>query len=164
MKYTFTLLICLITCFTYGQAVDSLGCTGAVGDMKFSILELPDFQKENGDCWILMDGRNVASSKLGAYGYETIPDPRGVFLRVNDNKLTERRDVDRPIGAVVGSWQADMFRSHAHLYHAGTVPYTTRYTGGDRYLINPGDKWSSSAGGNETRPINMNFHLYIRIN
>jgi hypothetical protein len=173
MKYKF--LICLLMCVISSQAqvLDSLGCSGIVGDLKFSLLELPDFQKENGNCWTLMDGKDVTSSKLGAYGYSTVPDPRGLFLRVNDNRPDgSRTDINRPFGTSTGVFQDDEIRNHRH-----NIPRLTEYIP-NRTGNYHNNQWKNDGGigaeftavdggrygGKETRPKNMNFHLYVRIN
>jgi hypothetical protein len=56
-------------------------CSGAVGDVKYSILNPTQFAQENGDCWVPMDGRNIAGSRLAIIrGVNTVPDVSGVFF------------------------------------------------------------------------------------
>jgi len=55
----------------------------ALGSIQQSILTEAEFQAEMGTTdWVLMDGRNIAGSKLATLkGWTTIPDARGRFLR-----------------------------------------------------------------------------------
>lgn len=78
-----------------------------------------------------------------------LPDLRGEFIRGFD----DGRGADP--GRVFGSWQGDEFRSHNH----GT-PYTQNVVSNTSYGVtmmvgNNNTAWTSSAGGNETRPRNM---------
>lgn len=157
--------------------LDSLGCSGILGDTKHSILQPDDFQSLNGNCWILMEGQNISSSKLGALGFSNLPDPRGYFIRIYDNRQSGRIDIDRNFGVPIGTVQADQFKSH---YHTG------RYKNSNAALEGPDDGpaspnlrgWDTGAsntglqtghptlyaGGSETRPKNITLYLYIRIN
>jgi len=51
----------------YAFSVATVSCSGAVGDVKYSILNPTDFVKENGDCWVPMDGRSLAGSRLAIH-------------------------------------------------------------------------------------------------
>ena len=39
--------------------IQSQTCVGAIGDVKLSILDYPDFIEENGECWVPLDGRKL---------------------------------------------------------------------------------------------------------
>ncbi len=94
--------------------LEILGCKGTVGDVKMSILEPDDFIAENGDCWVLMDGRGINSSDRLAQikGWQNIPDARGSFIRGYDP--TGANDPDRGPNPPVGSFQGDSFGAHTH--------------------------------------------------
>jgi len=183
MKILITFFCCV--CFWslgISQAVDSLGCTGAVGDVKWSVLAPDVFQEVNGNCWILMAGQNIASSKLGRMGFSKVPEGQGMFLRAIDMRTSGRQDPDRLNGTSPGHYQPDEFRSHVH---DGTTDTDTPVDGecasdddgendhayaiGNRHEPRtcPGhghDFTTNSTGGKETRPKNIALYLYIRIN
>lgn len=94
--------------------LEILGCKGTVGDVKMSILDPEDFIAENGDCWVLMDGRGINSSDRLAQikGWQNIPDARGSFIRGYDP--TGANDPDRGPNPPVGSFQGDGFGAHTH--------------------------------------------------
>lgn len=167
MKYIIINIFILSYSFIFAQ-LDSIGCSGIVGDIKHSILQVDDFQALNGECWVLMDGRNISSTKLGALGFDNLPDPRGYFIRIYDNRQTDRIDVDRAFGDAIGEVQQDAFQEHTHAIN--DIGSRTNGSGekwglghlyqGDRY-----NATSSTAGnGTETRPVNITMYLYIRIN
>lgn len=173
------LLSSFILILVFGQLnaqVDSLGCTGALGDAKYSILAIDDFQEVNGDCWVLMEGQNISSSRLGAYGYSEIPDARGYFIRAHDthdHDDPDRVDQDRSTTLPVGSIQMDQFKSHNHNLGAHglmrTYTLNSSATGGfDNTITEPNIRdlplQMPNRGGTETRPKNISLYLYIRIN
>lgn len=114
MKLLATFLCCLYFLSSGYSQVDSSGCVGAVGDAKWSVLRIEDFQQVNGNCWILMDGRNIASSKLGRMGFSNAPNGQGMFLRAIDMRTTNREDVDRPKGVTAGDPQNGKVGPHVH--------------------------------------------------
>ena len=169
-KYSFLLPIILLSTHTiFGQAIDSSGCTGAVGDVKYSILAEVEFQGENGDCWVLMDGRDVTGSHLDTgFSINTLPDVRGYFIRCYDNRQTDRVDVDRSHGESIATVQNDEIKSHDHGIHLRGDPGDT---GGTNKHPAPFKDDASgpyvqtlATGGAETRPKNITLYTYIRIN
>ncbi|WP_230387460.1 phage tail protein [Pseudomonas guariconensis] len=87
-------------------------------------------------------------------GYFRLPDGRGEFLRGWDHG----RGVD--VGRVLGSYQADEFKSHIHTTNnvgaAGSDPDKWLY--GDPGAGNPeagGSVRTNASGGSETRPRNL---------
>jgi hypothetical protein len=163
-------------------------CSGAVGDIKYSILNPSQFAEVNGDCWVPLDGRPMAGSDLLAQitGLNTLPDVGGAFLRAQEFPNSPDRDPGRTSGSQVGTVQADEFKSHNHpITDPGhNHSYTDRYrnttisddandrgVGGtnlDSSSHTTGNRTTgitiNNAGGAETRPVNMNFWVYIRIN
>lgn len=172
MKNTFIILILTgITLTLSAQAVDSTGCTGALGDVKYSMLDEVAFIAENGDCWVMMDGRNVASSNLAQYlPSNTIPDPRGYFLRSYDTRTTGRVDKDRTPTDAVGQPQNDAFEEHQHelTNFDPNGSFLATEGGSTRRIIqhqaNYSGRLTGTAGGSETRPKNISMNIYIRIN
>jgi len=165
MNQLFLILLgCFCSLSLFAQTDPDENCTGAVGDVKYSILDPSKFREVNGDCWVLMDGRNLPTGNtLREMGYANIPDARGVFLRSLDNRTTERLDVDREFGTSVGHYQDDEFKSHHH----GNARDNVSWIGGGSTFTNvtTGGNNQSSAlrGGNETRPKNIIVWTYIRI-
>lgn len=85
-----------------------------------------------------------------AAGYTRLPESRGEFFRGWDNG----RGVD--VGRVLGSLQADQFKSHTHGIKvreaAAGGGFTTLYPNGTQI---PDDSFIQSEGGAETRPRNL---------
>lgn len=119
MKIVYFFLAVFISFSSTFMKNDSEECIGAVGDVKYSILAPAKFQEFNGDCWILMDGRSIASSKLGATGISHVPDGQGVFLRGMDleEDRKDRKDNSREFGDPVGKYVEDALKSHQHEYN-----------------------------------------------
>lgn len=159
-------------------------CSGAVGDIKYSILNPTQFDAENGDCWVPMDGRALATTdKLRQITDMTnVPNGSGLFLRAQEFSGGPDNDPGRTSGTTVGTLQQDDFESHNHTmgnagnhnHNMGTRGFagnglkgadgsfddsdsSTQYAGDHTHPIN-------NTGGNETRPKNLNFWVYIRIN
>lgn len=161
-----------------GQALDSAGCTGAVGDVKYSILDEAAFQAENGPCWVLLDGRDIADTRLSALiGQTSLPDARGYFIRAVDTRTSNRIDKDRNPGQV-GTIQNDTLGQHSHnVANYGLIrisqstdskPKTvanvdTDGAGTEPDVVTTPIKMGSTLG-HETRPKNINLYVYIRIN
>ncbi len=180
------------------NTAQTVACSGAVGDIKYSILNPTEFAAENGACWVPMDGRALATTdKLRIRtGRTSVPDGSGRFLRAQEfpgspNNIDDDRDSNTPIGQA----QGESFRGHNHTgttnndgSHAHTSQPTARadnddndgtglYVGtrengttmGTRDISTSGSDHTHSfttnnTGGNETRPDNLNFWIYIRIN
>ena len=184
-------------------------CSGAVGDVKYSILNPTQFAAVNGECWVPMDGRNMAGSKLaGIIGGISVPDGGGLFIRAQES-ANSTNDPERTSSSTIATLQGDDNKNHNHSLSNATVNVTgntdaggththtltdsymhynaTQGTAGlhSMYLGEPKTKeiTTNSAGshthsinltgnlngntsnsGTETRPKNMNFYIYIRIN
>jgi microcystin-dependent protein len=139
--------------------------------------------------WLMCDGTAyptnqypalfaVIGSSSGASGTMfNVPDCRGLFLRGTDNgrgldpDTASRTAVytGENTGDAVGSYQADQFRSHNHevtAYNGGsftfgygsTDPNAATYGGSGNYPMS----LTSSAGGNETRPVNVYVNYIIK--
>ncbi|MFH2124141.1 MAG: phage tail protein [Pseudomonadota bacterium] len=108
------------------------------------------------DGWLLCDGSTIETQyvNLIALVGSTVPDLRGVFLRGLD--AGKSLDPNR----VLGSYQADEFKSHTHRYH--------NQVGGDHNGYNPAGGWeggdhdTGAAGGSETRPKNIAVNYIIK--
>ena len=91
-------------------------CSGAVGDVKYSILNPQQFAAVNGSCWVPMDGGGMSGSKLAAIiGRANVPDASGLFLRGQESQSgTTDNDPGRNSGTTIATLQSDVFASHNH--------------------------------------------------
>ncbi len=183
-----------LTYAPYAFAVQEVVCAGAVGDIKYSILNPTQFAAANGACWVPMDGRSITGTRLNSItGQPNVPNGGGLFIRAQDFSNSDQ-DPERNSGSAIASYQEQSFLSHTHGMstdgshtHTGRVPedgysrqseivaagfgavvaddsgthghnqFTTDHGGSHTHAI-------YSAGGNETRPKNLNFWIYIRVN
>jgi len=191
----------------YAMSTYSVTCSGAVGDIKYSILDWNEFQEVNGDCWVQMNGQSIPStSSLNQnYGFTNVPDMSGLFIRAHE--WVDGNDPDRLPGDAVATIQGEEIKSHSHNgttdnatstmssggshthnVSMGIAPddegsggassewvtgttngigsVTTSSSGSHSHTMNPHNHTftTNSFGGAETRPKNMNFYIYIRVN
>src|SRR5689334_21752121 len=87
---------------------------GLLGEVRYSILDEPTFQKLYGVEGILMDGRNISGTDLHRLvNVTSIPDARGVFLRGKNNGRGD--GAQNPDGDLaIGTLQWDQNQSHNH--------------------------------------------------
>ncbi len=97
-------------------AIALTSCTGAVGDVKMSVLNPEEFTAENGECWELMSGQALpAESKLAELtNWQALPDARGRFLRSFDSRGVDGNDSDRGNNPQAGTYQNRVFKRHNH--------------------------------------------------
>lgn len=119
-----------------------------------------DFAQQSGMLVIEADRAGNEGAFTSGNGTSTfrIPDLRGEFLRALDNG----RGVD--LDRVAGSWQKDEFKSHTHnitpmspenaVTNLGIVAWSSR-----REVV----KTTEATGGDETRPRNIAYPIYIKI-
>jgi hypothetical protein len=206
-----------ITYAPYAFAVYSAVCSGAVGDVKFSVLNPAQFKKANGDCWVPLDGRSISGTALATYGISTPQNAGGYFLRAQEFgssytyggttvTTTESGNIDddRTSSSTIAMAQAAELRSHSHgdwTGDAGGHSHGSNAPGGQGKnglastdkdgkntigqvtditfnqidivaapqaleIYGVGDHRHSIPfdGGKETRPDNLNFYIYIRVN
>jgi hypothetical protein len=144
-------------------------CSGAVGDIKYSILTPDQFVLENGDCWVPMDGRSITGTKLeDDYGWDDVPDMSGLFIRAHEFENGANRDPNRTSSSEVGELQGDDFKSHNHQQRYSVVNNRDGSAGdGDWFAVNGSNNGGANTGnrgGAETRPKNLSFYVYIRVN
>ena len=168
------LLLSIGVSFSQSDSTEIDICTGAVGDVKYSIFEEQKFREFNGDCWVLMDGRPIgAETTLAEMGIPTIPDARGVFIRSLDTQRdsVKRRDLNRNFGTKAGHYQVDATRLPNNKFGT-SIPRKIRVlsksggcSGGcPRVKIDEGSEALAITGGDaETRPKNIILYTYIRI-
>ena len=174
----------------YSFAVYSTICSGALGDIKHSILNPTQFASVNGACWVPMDGRSIVGSALNTLipSMTNVPDGGGLFIRSQEFSGGADNDLSRTSGTAIATLQVEAIQSHGHGVtdngHSHSFNDTYRQTGGTSYDIAGGERFSSNSltssadntnssttgisiqntGGPETRPKNLNFWVYIRIN
>ncbi len=170
----------------YSFAVYSTICSGALGDIKHSILNPMQFATVNGACWVPMDGRSIAGSALNTLnGMASVPDAGGLFVRNQEFSGGTNQDPDRTSASPIATYQDQAFLSHnhgvndsGHSHSYLDISYSNSSDGGggafdkaDDAINNNRTTGSSTtgisiqnAGGPETRPKNINFWVYIRIN
>jgi len=91
-----------------------------------------------------------------------LPDSRGEFLR----GLDDARGVDA--GRVLGSWQVDAFKSHAHDVHGYALITPGTQTPWYNWLANSTNQMADNSpttiatGGTETRPRNLAVRFLIK--
>jgi hypothetical protein len=166
-------------------------CSGAVGDVKYSVLNPTQFAAVNGDCWVPFDGRSLASSAQlrQITGWTSLPNAGGVFLRTQEFANSPDRDPGRTSSSPIAAVQAEELKSHNHavtdpghkhgtsaaelgllpnivpLNYGFTVITTETNSFGTLSISNATTGITiAAAGGAETRPVNMNVWVYIRIN
>lgn len=174
-------------------------CSGALGDIKYSILAPDDFARVNGDCWVPMDGRNIIGSRFSEmFNQFEVPDASGLFIRAHEFAGGEDNDPGRTPASPVGVKQDDTNKAHTHsmedagehqhsytdwfdqdanitpLFSARGVADDTEENGDDAdmrrrfrttstQLAGLHSHAINSAGGDESRPRNMSFYVYIRV-
>lgn len=176
--------------YTFGANVaQKVVCSGAVGDVKYSILEPEKFAEVNGDCWVPMDGRSLAQGDVlrQLTGMASLPNGGGLFVRAQDFANSDN-DPERDVNSSIAVVQGDDVKPHDHTMneagahtHGYTRPVLLNSTGvqsGGSYSARRAE-WetqdqTTSAGnhthiindnnGTETRPKNLNLWVYIRIN
>lgn len=183
-----------LTYAPYAVAAQQVVCSGAVGDIKYSLLNPTQFALVNGDCWVPMDGGDISNSKLDVtFGIASAPDGSGLFIRSQEFVSSPTtNDPDRTTSSPIATLQSDEVLAHGHTINYGgshSHGYTDKeqqLTSGNYYaLVNngsfpvAGDQYTdlqrtsssnttgisiSNNAGPETRPINMNVWAYIRIN
>jgi len=178
-----------LTYAPYALAVLETVCSGAVGDIKYSILNPTQFASVNGPCWVPIDGRSIASSKLSnILNISSLPDGGGLFLRSQEFTSSPNNDPDRTSSSPILTIQDQNIQSHPHTINDPGHPHTftdkyrapssSQANTGGQFGIHPTNLDSrpnqsnheytgitiSASGGTETRPKNMNFWIYTRIN
>lgn len=117
----------------------TVACSGAVGDVKYSILNPTQFAAENGDCWVPMDGRSIVGSKLAAAtGRSSIPDCSGLFIRSQEFSGGTDNDPDRTSASTIATIQQHQIFRHSHTVGQAGGHY---HTYGDRRIYE--DPWNA---------------------
>jgi len=113
------------------NSAQTVVCSGAVGDVKYSILNPTQFAAVNGACWVPMDGRALVATdklKLAAPALTNVPDGSGLFLRSQEFSGGADNDPNRTTATTIATVQQDDLESHNHTMnsagnHNHAVPY-----------------------------------------
>ena len=91
-------------------------CSGAVGDVKHSILNPTEFVAVNGSCWVPMDGRALATTDRlrQITGRTSLPNGGGLFIRSQEFSNSSDYDPERSSGSAIATIQGESFSSHGH--------------------------------------------------
>lgn len=175
------------------NSAQTVVCSGAVGDVKYSILNPTQFAAVNGACWVPMDGRSMAATDQLRIitALTNVPDGGGLFLRSQEFSTSPDYDKSRTSASTIATVQTEAVQSHTHgvtdpehshgyqdLRHGSlgiegmcTCPGSTLYPASEGAFSEPRTTSKSAtgisiqnAGGPETRPANINLWVYIRIN
>lgn len=146
-----------------------------VGTIKKAFLTEEQFQDQMGTTWVLMDGRDVTGSDYAILtGNTTIPDARGMFLRMKDNGAGIDQLGDLPLGDT----EQDNVPYHTHGYsvnYADSMAALTSildagFGSGQYQPLPPGAAtvtvdWSiNNEGANDTRGRNITINYFLKIN
>jgi len=99
-------------------------CSGAVGDVKYSVLNPTEFALRNGDCWVPMDGSalQVDDSLRVIKGWTNLPDASGMFFRAQEFSGGANNDPDRTSASAIATAQTDALKEHNHtMNHSHTI-------------------------------------------
>lgn len=155
--------------YIIGQSASQLG------DIQESVLDLAAFQSIHGSGWVLADGQNIVGSELANLtGYANAPDMRASFQRMKDHG--RGLDIERDL---IDEQTSDV-KSHSHIllrefdggggtFTGTTVLNTSSLSGtvstrAQGSSIEPTFMNLIEEGGSESRPINISFYIYIKIN
>jgi hypothetical protein len=123
---------------------NTVSCSGAIGDVKYSILDPTQFADVNGSCWVPMDGRSIAGSELETItSMATIPDVGGLFLRSQEFSGGADQDPNRTFSSPIATLQEDDFKSHDHDGSALTATGSTSTGGAHTHTYSNGTQQGS---------------------
>ena len=106
--------------FTVSRALKVV-CTGAVGDVKYSILNPTEFATVNGDCWVPMDGRvlDPGSELAQTISMANLPDGGGVAIRSQEFSGGQNNDPERTSASPIATLQGAEIAAHTHTMQTG---------------------------------------------
>jgi len=118
------------------------------------------------------DALNVAnktSKAINSYSYK-VPDARGYFMRIVDDGAARDPDAatrtnrgDLETGDIIGTLQGEQFKAHTHTAHQSTTLFLDIQGASNKTLPQPPSTIATgSAGGTETRPINIYVKLAVK--
>lgn len=149
-----------------------------VGDVRQSMLSEAQFQSENGNEWILCDGRDVTGSDYASVtGNTVLPDMRGMFVRGKNNGRVDGDE--NPSGDLaLGTYEdadantIDRFDSRvvpgSPAQGTATVPsdgtFSPERLSGGFDGADIGFKIAKKGNDEESRPKNITMNYFIKIN
>ena len=122
----------------FAEKANFVVCSGAVGDVKYSVLNPQQFATVNGSCWVPMDGRTLAANdKLKLVtGANAVPNAGGLFLRGQESQDgSTDNDPERSPGSAIAQIQQDDYKSHLHSYSNTVSINGTTASGGDYFMV-----------------------------
>ena len=129
-------------------------CSGAVGDVKYSVLDPTEFALRNGDCWVPMNGGALqpGDSLRVIKGWTNLPDAGGLFFRAQEFSTSPNNDPDRTSATTIATIQQDEIRSHNHTMGTAGAHTHTVTLGHNRDDEGGGggpDDWSFNDGSDD---------------
>ncbi len=132
-------------------------CSGAVGDVKYSILNPTQFAAVNGDCWVPMTGGSMAGSVLSnILGTSNIPDAGGLFIRAQETPGGNDHDPDRTPTSPIANFEDQATQTHQHQVNLNTTTNGS-HTHGVVFRLHHGTADIADLGG--FVPGNSNLNL-----
>jgi hypothetical protein len=173
MKQTITTLVIagtILAIFAFKTLENK--SVGAIGDVKYSVLPPDKFREENGAGWVLMDNKiPLETSDLNSkHGITELPDARGLFIRgLNLIRSDDKADPflqENRRQRLVGDYQADCIIKHQHPISTGVTDDNpgSKVRGGIFARNSSSGLSENNEGCVETRPKNIAFYIYVKIN
>lgn len=173
----------ILVVFITNAQEETQSCSGAMGDVKLSVLSLDSFREVNGTCWRLANGKSMEGTLLNEqpelqHLQGKLPDAEGRFMRIMDHEGKVDPDGKK---RNVGSHQKQEIQKHKHgivrqnytRHRSGnggndrkSITFLSKRTdSGNRPLDNTNDFRDpiDYAGGKETRPVNISLYMYINV-
>ena len=140
-------------------------CSGAMGDVKYSILNPTEFAAVNGDCWVPMNGAELSPSSAlrQLTDMEYLPDAGGLFVRGQEFSNGQNNDPDRTPSSPIATVQSDLYKSHRH---GGSTTTDGNHSHGFQEIIgssNPTPPYFDSAGGTPSDNDQKEYTLENRL-
>jgi len=158
LQSALNLLVPVGTIVAYGGDTSNAGVVGALRSQGW----LPC----DGSAYSAQDYPELAKAIGSSFGNLQVPDLRGRFLRGTDqgtkrdpDSASRRAENSGNAGDKVGSVQDDEFKRHTHEYDH--FPAAEGNIASGNYWRN-GSAQTGEAGGNETRPKNVNVNWIVR--
>lgn len=152
--------------------------THKLGDCKWSLLSVADFNSAHNGEWIRLDGSSTAGTDLDtAYGITSVPDAisNGSFVRMQGGGSAALRGTQFDATAVNGLGTAN--DSHAHTqrgiqtYNNANGSYTGRHTGSGTVNVNSSNTTTTdthshtvTSSDSETRPYAVTLNFFCMVN
>lgn len=180
--------------YAFGSTIaQTVACSGALGDIKYSILDPVQFASVNGDCWVPMNGAALPTSNALRMltGRTALPDGSGLFIQGQEFSGGRDRDAARTPASPIATLQTDEFKGHTHtvttagehthpfyefigccggssaaeaVFEVGVAANFSIYALGNRIELAGAHSHNvNNTGGSETRSKNLNLWIYIRI-